>query len=316
MSDGPAAAPADDVLAAFEAHRRLLFTVAYELLGTVADAEDAVQDAWLRWSAADRSDVDHPRAYLVRVVTRVALNRLRSAAVRRESYVGPWLPEPVLTAATPVAPAAAVVPDVGDRVVRDAALADAVSLAMLVVLESLSPSERAVFVLHDVFGLSHAEVARALDKSEPAVRQLAHRARSHVEARRPRYPADPQVHLDVTQRFAAACAGGALGPLLDVLAPDVVLVSDGGGVVRAARRPVEGADAVGRFVLGIVAKAPEGFTVDLAEVNGAPALVARHDGTVLSCLQLVVEEGRVARVLVVANPEKLARLDAVRPLAG
>lgn len=302
-------APVDDLVAPFEAHRRLLFTVAYELLGAVEDAEDAVQDAWLRWSAADRGDVRNPRAYLVQVVTRVALNRLRSQRARRESYVGPWLPEPLLTAADPVAG-----PPVAPEGAEHVELAESVSLAMLVVLESLSPAERAVFVLREVFALSFGEIAEALGRTEAAVRQLAHRAREHVQARRPRFAAEPAVHLDVTRRFIEACADGRLAELLDVLAPDVVLTSDGGGVVRAARRPIVGAPEVARFLIGVVAKAPDGTTVEWAQVNGAPALLARLDGRVSLCLQLVISEEGIGQVLVVANPAKLAALDEVRAL--
>ena len=220
----------------FERHRGLLFTVAYGILGTAADAEDAVQDAWLRWSAGDRSDVVDPRAYLVQVVTRVALSRLRKLKTQRETYIGPWLPEPILT--DEEGPAA--------KVETEADL----SMALLLVLETLSPRERAVFVLREVFGYSHAEVAAMLDSSESAVRQTAHRARAHVQARRPRFETDERTRRQVLDRFAGACASGELDALLEVLAPDVVFLSDGGGRVAAALRPIVGADKVARSAVG------------------------------------------------------------------
>jgi RNA polymerase sigma-70 factor (ECF subfamily) len=208
----------------FEAHRGLMFAIAYRMLGTIADAEDAVQDAWLRWSAASRADVADPRAYLARIVTNTALNRLRSAGSRREACVGPWLPEPLLTEAGP---------DAAER----AELAESVSVAMLVVLESLTPEERAVFVLREVFGFEHAEIGAALGRSAPAVRQLAHRAREHVQARRPRFDVDWNQQREVTERFLAAAAGGDIEGLMTVLAPDVTLLTDGGGKTRAALAP-------------------------------------------------------------------------------
>jgi RNA polymerase sigma-70 factor (ECF subfamily) len=285
------------LLAAFDPHRRLLFTVAYQMLGSVADAEDAVQDAWLRWSAADRGDVEDPKAYLVRIVSRLALDRLGSASARRESYVGPWLPEPLVTGSAP---------DPGET----AELAEQVSLALLVVLETLSPLERAVFVLREAFGLPVAEVARAVGRSEAAVRQLAHRAREHVDARRPRFDPDRSTAREVTERFLDAVAGGDMESLMAVLSPGVVLVSDGGGVAGAARRPIEGADKVARFLLGVAAKglAIPGLEARLTEVNGAPGLAAWLDGTPFMALSPVVAGDRIDRVLVVVNPAKLAGL--------
>jgi len=201
----------------FAEHRDLLFTVAYEMLGSAADAEDVVQEAWLRWREVDPEKVDNPRAYAVRIVTRLALNQMRTLSRRREAYVGPWLPEPLLTE-----------PDVADDVV----LSESVSLAMLVVMESLSPTERAVFVLREVFGFEHGEIAAAVDKSPAAVRQIAHRAREHVQARRPESTTSRAEHAEVTRRFATAAATGDLEALLGLLAPDVVLVTDGGGVKK------------------------------------------------------------------------------------
>lgn len=282
----------------FDRHRRLLFTVAYQMLGSVAEAEDVVQDAWLRWSAADRGDVADPRAYLIRVASRLALDRLDSARVRRETYVGPWLPEPLLTSTT----------DPAD----EAELGEQVSLALLVVLETLSPAERAVFVLREVFALPAADVAAALDRSEPAVRQLAHRAREHVAARRPRFDADRAAQQEVTERFLAACAGGDLGALLATLAPGAVLVSDGGGRAKAALRPITGPDKVARFLLAIASEGLviPGLRVELADVNGTPGVAAWVGGDPFLALSLVVADGRVEHVLIVRNPDKLAGLRA------
>lgn len=277
----------------FAAHRGLLFTVAYEMLGSAADAEDVVQETWLRWAGVDHAEVLDPRAYLVRIATRLALNRLRTLARRREAYVGPWLPEPLLT-----------VPDVAD----DVALADSVSTAMLLVLETLAPVERAVFVLREVFDLPYDEIATALDKTPDAVRQTALRARRHVAARRPRQAVERSESLRAIESFLAAASTGELQPLMDVLAPDVVLLSDGGGLVSAARRPVVGRDNVARFLDGIARKGAAGAAVDVAWVNGLPAIRASRHGQVVTVITLAVEDGLVAGVYVVVNPDKLARL--------
>jgi RNA polymerase sigma-70 factor (TIGR02957 family) len=294
-----------DPLGAFDRHRRLLFTVAYQMLGSVADAEDVVQDTWLRWSAADRADVADPRAYLVRITSRLALDRLDSARSRRETYVGPWLPEPLLTGSTPVA-GAAPPPDPDDAAV----LGEQVSLALLVVLETLSPPERAVFVLREVFGLPAAEVAAVLGRSEAAVRQTAHRAREHVQARQPRFDADRSAQRETTERFLAACAGGDVTALPSVLAPDALLVSDGGGKAKAALRPITGADKVARFLVAITATAADpSFVVRPADVNGRPGVAAWQDGRPFLAATLVVaESGLVQQVLIVRNPDKLAGL--------
>ncbi|MEU2347363.1 sigma-70 family RNA polymerase sigma factor [Modestobacter sp. NPDC049651] len=254
----------------------------------------------MRWSAADRSGVADPRAYLVRTTSRLALNRLRTARARRESYVGPWLPEPLLTAAAP-----------GPDPEETAEVAEAVSLALLVVLETLSPAERAVFVLREVFGLSHAEVAAVLDRSESAVRQLAHRARSHVEARRPRFDTDRRAAREVTERFLAACGSGDLDALLVVLAPGVTLVSDGGGRARAALRPITGADKVARFLVAVGQGATTGLDTELADVGGMPGAVVRDAaGTPVFAFALGLVGGRVSQVLAVLNPDKLTQLSA------
>ncbi|GLY84704.1 RNA polymerase sigma-70 factor [Actinoallomurus iriomotensis] len=289
---------------AFETYRGLLFSVAYRMLGSVADAEDIVQDAWLRWSGADRTGVEDPRAYLVRTVTNTAIDRLRTVRSRRESYVGPWLPEPVLTS-----------PDVAD----DVELADSVSLAMLVVLETLSPLERAVFVLREVFGFSHAEIADALDRSEASVRQVAVRARRHVTERRTRFTADRVEQRRVTEEFLSATLGGDIERLLSVLAPDVVLVPDGGGKRLAPRRPLTGAE-VARFLIGIGQRpydgvAPEDMTVEITDVNGAPGVVIRGGDTVLSAMTAEIADGRVHTLHLVANPDKLESIVEHRVLS-
>jgi len=294
-----------DPLAPFDRHRRLLFSVAYQMLGSVADAEDVVQDTWLRWSAADRSDVADERAYLVQITTRLALDRMTSARARRESYVGPWLPEPLLTGGGPVASGP---PEIAPE---DAAeLGEQVSLALLVVLETLSPAERAVFVLREVFGMSVAEVAGALGRTEAAVRQMAHRAREHVHARQPRFDTDKRAQREVTERFLAAVGGGDLEALLAALAPDVVLISDGGGRTRAALRPITGADKVARWLVAVAqtgASIPD-LRIEVAEVNGWPAIVGWAGTEPFGSISLAVSEGRIEQVLVVVNPDKLAGL--------
>ncbi|HEY0948968.1 RNA polymerase sigma-70 factor [Nocardioides sp.] len=278
----------------FVDHRNLLFTVAYEMLGSAADAEDVLQETWLRWVDVDRAEVRDERAYLVRITTRLALNRMRSNARRRESYVGPWLPEPLLTT-----------PDVAE----DVELADSVSLAMLTLLETLGPTERAVFVLREVFAFGYDEIAAAVDKTPAAVRQIAHRARDHVAERRPRVEATPSERDRVMQTFLTAVATGDIQSLMDVLAPDVVLVTDGGGVKKAALRPILGRDKVVRF-LDAVSEGLEAVA-DLVVVNGAPALRIVLDGELDTVASMVVEDGLVTGLYVVRNPAKLARLDEV-----
>lgn len=280
---------------AFAGYRNLLFSVAYRILGTAADAEDAVQDAWVKWSAADRSRVADQKAYLVRIVSNVALDRLRSAQARRETYVGPWLPEPILTA----------------DLAEDVTTAESVSMALLVVLETLSPLERAVFVLKEVFGFGHAEIAAAVDRSEATVRQAAHRAREHVRARRPRFPAEQGRRREVTQRFLAAAAGGDINGLMQLLAPDVTLWTDGGGKVRQAMRPVTGAERVAAWFAGISKRPYEGvepadMRVELVDLNGGPGVLFTGAGRVIGTLTVDLDDaGRIVTVHNVANPDKL-----------
>ncbi|UFR06354.1 RNA polymerase sigma-70 factor [Streptomyces sp. Go40/10] len=284
----------DPATEAFVTHRNLLFTVAYELLGSAADAEDVLQETWLRWAGVDLSAVRDRRAYLVRITTRQALGRLRVLGRRKESYVGPWLPEPLLTA-----------PDVAE----DVELADSISLAMMLVLETLGPAERAVFVLRDVFDLGYDEIAEAVGKSLPAVRQIAHRARAHVAARRPRGAVSAAETRAALGAFQRAVETGDLQGLLDLLAPDVVALSDGGGVKQAMPRPVVGAEKVGRLLAAGVAVWGPVSTVQRTEVNGHPALILRIDGEIDLVVALRMDDGRVTGIYSVRNPEKLTRME-------
>ncbi|HKH09352.1 MAG TPA: RNA polymerase sigma-70 factor [Agromyces sp.] len=276
----------------FVTHRRLLFTVAYEMLGSVADAEDVLQESWLRWAEVDQEQVQDPRAYLVRIVTRQSLNQLRAQSRRREDYLGEWLPEPLLTS-----------PDVAD----DVELAESVSIAMLTVLETLVPTERAVFVLREVFDVPYDEIAEAVDKTPAAVRQIARRARDHVAARRPRVQVERDEQERVIQRFLTAVNTGDLQALMDVLAPDVVLVADGGGVVTAARRPIVGAERLATFMVAGAAKVH--FRGSSVWLNGAPAIRLDIDGKPVAAIGLTVEKGRITRIYSIVNPHKLTGLD-------
>ncbi|MBK3559220.1 RNA polymerase sigma-70 factor [Streptomyces sp. MBT56] len=289
---------ADVATEIFEEHRPVLTGVAYRMLGRVADAEDVVQEAWLRWSAAAREDVREPRAFLVRITTRLAVDRLRHLRSRRETYPGTWLPEPVVTDFGPTPP------DTAERAV----LADSVSLAVLVVLESLSPLERAVFVLREAFGFPYAEIAAALDRTEAAVRQLAGRARRHVEERKPRYDVDPAERRDLTERFLAAASGGGIEQLLALLAPDVRLVSDGGGKAKAALRTIETADKVGRFLFTVAAGLDPDGEIRVMELNGGPAVVFFTGGKADTVFQIEVSQGVIQCAYIIRNPDKLSGL--------
>ncbi|MDA1358931.1 RNA polymerase sigma-70 factor [Glycomyces luteolus] len=277
----------------FEDRRGLLQAVAYRVLGTVTDAEDIVQEAWLRWSGVDADAVEDPTAYLVKVTTRLAIDRLRSAQVRRESYVGPWLPEPVLT---------------GGDVAEEVALADTVSSAMLLVLETLSPLERAVFVLREAFGHSHREIAEILDRSEASVRQTAMRAREHVEGRRRRYDTDPVTRKRAVESFMEASAGGDLAGLMAILAPDVTLVCDGGGLAPAPRKAIQGLELVARALVTFAGRMPEDPSIEFAEVNGGPAIVIRSGEAAAAVVMLYLVDGVVEEIHLVSNPEKLGNL--------
>ena len=277
----------------FVAHRGLLFTVAYEMLGVAADAEDVVQEAWLKWLAVDQSDIRDPRAYAVRIVTRKALDHLRAVSRRREDYIGPWLPEPLLTS-----------PDVAE----DVELADSLSMAMLLVLETLTPTQRAVFVLREVFELDYDELAEAVGKSPAAVRQIAHRARTHVAERRPRGVVSQAETKEALEALQRALVTGDLQELADRLAPDVVALGDGGGIKQAMPRPVVGAARVARLLGVGVTRLRSRMTAEMAQVNGWPALILRLDGELDSVMSLRVEDGLISAIYTVRNPEKLSSI--------
>jgi RNA polymerase sigma-70 factor (ECF subfamily) len=282
----------------FVAHRSLLFTVAYEMLGAAADAEDVLQESWLRWADVDHSQVRDPRAYLIRVVTRQALNRLRALSRRREEYVGEWLPEPLLTSS---------------NVAEDVELAESVSIAMLTVLETLGPTERAVFVLREVFDMPYGEIGGTIGKSAATVRQIARRAREHVADRRPRVQVSQSEQQAVVERFLAALRTGQLQELMEVIAPDVVLIADGGGIAAAVLAPIRGAELVATF-LARVNEVVAACEMTAVWLNGAPAVRIEINGEP-STVSLVVENGRVTQIYVMRNPRKLTRLDEPVELA-
>ncbi|MFZ3568554.1 RNA polymerase sigma-70 factor [Streptomyces sp. BH097] len=281
--------PTDDP---FVTHRSLLFTVAYEMLGSAADAEDVLQESWLRWADADRTEVRDPRAYLVRIVTRQSLNRLRTLSRRREDYVGQWLPEPLLTS-----------PDVAE----DAELAESVSIALLTVLETLGPTERAVFVLREAFDVPYGEIAEAVGKSAATVRQIARRARDHVAARQPRVKVARAEQQAVLERFLAALRTGNLHGLMEVMAPDVVMIADGGGRVAAAKVPLHGVDVVAKLLATAQAKVST-LAAAPAWFNAAPAARIEFDGEP-SAMSVVVDNDRITHIYVIRNPTKLTRIN-------
>jgi len=285
---------ADPATEAFLAHRNLLFTVAYEMLGSAADAEDVLQETWLRWAGVDLETIRDQRAYLVRITTRQALGRLRTLGRRKESYVGPWLPEPLLTA-----------PDVAD----DIELADSVSMAMLLVLETLTPTERAVFVLHDVFDFDYDEIAESVDKSQAAVRQIAHRARAHVAARRPRGVVSPAESRAALEAFQLAAETGDMQRLLDILAPDVVFLGDGGGVVQAVHVPIMGAGKVAHLLTSGLRRVAATASLQPAEVNGYPSLVLRLNGEIDTVIAVRFDDGLISGLYAVRNPAKLSHME-------
>ena len=284
----------DPATEAFVAYRNLLFTVAYEMLGSAADAEDVLQETWLRWAGVDLGTVRDQRAYLVRITTRQALGRLRTLGRRKESYVGPWLPEPLLTA-----------PDVAE----DVELADSVSMAMMLVLETLTPVERAVFVLREVFDLEYAEITEAVGKSPAAVRQIAHRARAHVAARRPRGAVSAAETRDALEAFQRAAETGDLQSLLDILAPDVVFLGDGGGVVQAVLAPVVGADKVARLLAIGLDRIAGAASLQPTQVNGFPALIIRFNGEIDTVIAVRIDDGLITGLYAVRNPEKLSHME-------
>jgi len=285
-------------LRVFADHRELLFSVVYNLLGSVADTEDVLQETWLSWSRRDGGPITNPRAYLVRIGVNHALARQASISRRRETYVGSWLPEPVVTEVQAAGGAQAALRN------------EAVSMALLVVLETLTPLERAVFVLHEVFGYAHTEIGEILGRSPAAVRQLAHRAREHVHARRPRFHADPLVQRQVTERFLTAALGGDLEALLRLLAPDVTLWTDSGGKTGWALRPVQGRDRVATAIVKGSARRPDDLEITYRTVNGDPsAVLFGHNAPfAVMVLDLSDDGERVEGVYVVSNPDKLTRI--------
>ena len=285
-----------DLVADFEQERDHLSRLAYRMLGTRADADDVLQEAFIRWTAADRSEVRSPQAFLSTTVTRLAIDRRRQIDARKEEYVGPWLPEPVVEWDSPEA----------NRVET----AESVSLALMHVLETLSPAERAAYLLRTMFDYDYGEIAQVLEKSEPNCRQLVSRAQSHVQSERPRFEASPDDVRRITNEFLSACSTGDLGGLVRLLHDDAVMLSDGGGRATAARAPVVGADHVGRFFLGIFKKAPPTARLAPCRVNGQPGYAMYVADELATIMALDVVEGRVKRLFLIRNPDKLARATA------
>jgi RNA polymerase sigma-70 factor, ECF subfamily len=276
----------EPVMQPFEAHRPLLFSIAYRMLGSKAEAEDMVQEAFLRWQSAPRAEVESERAYLSTVVTRLCLDQLKSARAQRETYIGPWLPEPMRT--------------------EEPVDHESISLAFLVLLESLTPVERAVYLLHEVFDYSHAEVAAIVDKDEVACRQLFHRAKAHVTERRPRFAASREDHQRLLTQFLTAVTAGDLDGMRSMLAADATAWSDGGGKAAAARNPIHGADDIARFFAGLAKKMAPDMVPEVAEVNGWPALILRApDGSAVNVLTIETDGERIYNIHSVANPDKL-----------
>jgi RNA polymerase sigma-70 factor, ECF subfamily len=286
----------------FTALRPLLFTIAYEILGSATESDDVLQESYLRWAEVDLDTVRDTKSYLAQLVTRQSLNALRAQARRREEYVGPWLPEPLLVDTD----------DAGSDVV----LAESVSMAMMVVLESLTPDERAVFVLREVFGFGHDEIAAAVGKSAAAVRQMAHRAREHVQARRKRFePVDAATSEQITLQFFATAASGDVSSLIELLAPDVVWTADSAGKVSAARRPVHGADRVARLIIGLLRTAGEQGRVELATYNNAPALKLYLGDSFEGVITVEITDGRISHFYAMRNPEKLTTVAIPRAIS-
>ncbi|RFU40699.1 sigma-70 family RNA polymerase sigma factor [Actinomadura logoneensis] len=311
QADGVAGRVADEATEIYAAHRELLFSIVYNLLGSVADTEDVLQDTWLAWAAHGLDGVEKPRAYLVRIAVNTALARQAAVARRRETYPGPWLPEPLVGAAgTGFGAGSGAAAAVGEDAAEDVARGEAVSLAMLVVLETLTPLSRAVFILHEVFGYPHTEIAEILDRSPASVRQVAHRAKLHVQARRTRRSVDPRTQREATERFLSAALGGDLAALMRILAPDVTMWSDGGGVRRAALRPVEGRDKVARFIAGSVRRRPEDLDVRYRTVNGDPSAVLFEGDApfAVMVLDMAADGEHVEGIYAVSNPDKLTHL--------
>lgn len=296
------ATPGDEHAERFTHLRPLLFTIAYEILGSATEADDVLQESYLRWADVDLATVNDTKSYLAQIVTRQALNTLRAQSRRREDYIGPWLPEPLLLEPKDAS--------------ADVVLAESVSMAMLVVLETLSPDERAVFVLREVFGFSHDEIASMVDKSPTAVRQIAHRAREHVQARRKRFePVDPRTSTEITTRFFAAASTGDVDGLLEMLSSDVVWTADSDGKVSAARRPVTGAEKVAKLIVGLVRVAGESGRVEPAMYNNAPALKLYLGDHFEGVITVEITDGLISHFYAMRNPEKLSGTEIRREIS-
>ncbi len=284
----------------FERHRSLLFSIAYRMLGSVTDAEDIVQEAYLRWQEAPETEVRSPKSYLSAVVTRLSIDRLRSAQAQREEYVGPWLPEPLVSERDE---------DAGGTTELDEPL----SMAFMVLLESLNPVERAVFLLREVFDHDYEEISRIVGKSEDNCRQIAHRARQSAAARRPRFERSPEQEERLTERFVEACVSGNMEGLLGLLSEDDTLWSDGGGKVAAAPYPIHGPERVARFLLGVLRMVSPGFSARPTRINGGPGVIGYVDGHPTSVVALDIADGRLRGVRIVVNPEKLRTIPSSPP---
>jgi len=283
----------------FETYRPYLFAIAYRMLGSAMDGEDMVQETYLRYQGTPPETIRSLKAYLTTILTRLCMDQLQLVRRKRELYVGPWLPEPILTAPTPASE------DPAERIDRE----ESISLAFLVLLEQLQPFERAVFLLREVFAYEFAEIATMLDKSEVACRRSFSRAKKHLSEHRPRFPASPETHRQMLTGFLQAAQGGDMIPLMDLLAENVTLWADAGGKIKqAALRPIVGRDAVARFSLGTVRFLPEDYRVELAEVNGQAAVIIRTSGQALFVLSIEVEAGHIQAIRIIANPEKLTHV--------
>jgi RNA polymerase sigma-70 factor (ECF subfamily) len=294
--------PGDEHAERFTLLRPLLFTIAYEILGSATESDDVLQESYLRWAEVDLSTVRDTKAYLAQLVTRQSLNVLRTQSRRREDYIGPWLPEPLLLDSKDAS--------------TDVVLAESVSMAMLVVLETLSPDERAVFVLREVFGFSHDEIASTIGKSASAVRQMAHRAREHVQSRRKRFePVDPKLSMELTARFFTAASTGDVDGLLEMLAEDVVWTADSDGKRSAARRPILGAEKVARVLIGLVRVAGESGRVEPAMYNNSPALKLYLGDSFEGIITVEITDGRISHFYAMRNPDKLGGIDIPRKIS-
>jgi RNA polymerase sigma-70 factor (ECF subfamily) len=284
----------------FNQYRPLLFSIAYRMLGSAMDAEDMIQETYLRWQQQDETEIESPKAFLSTVITRLCIDHLRSARVQREQYLGPWLPEPLISSQ---------VPDAAEM----AALADSLSTAFLVLLESLSPTERAVFLLREVFDYDYADIARIVGKSEANCRQIVHRAGQHISARRPRFDTSPEQQEQLTLQFLETCTTGDMDGFMNLLTEDIVLRSDGGGKVAAATRPVYGPNRVARFFFGLIRKATPGITLARTPINHQPGLITYYHGRPVNVITFDFAGDRIRRVFIVVNPDKLHGLP---PLGG